>query len=45
MDNLGFLFAGFAVAWALAFGYVWHLARRTRDLETRLDQIETDAGD
>lgn len=40
MSNLGFLFAGFAVAWGLVFGYVWLLARRTHDLEARLQGLE-----
>ena len=40
MSNLGFLFAGFAVSWALVFGYVWLLARRSHALEARLDNLE-----
>ena len=27
MSNPGFLFAGFALAWALAFAYLWLLSR------------------
>jgi len=42
MTNLGFLFTGFTVAWALAFGYVWYLARRTRSIESRLEGLERD---
>ena len=40
MSNLGYLFAGFAVAWGLVFGYVWLLARRSQSLETRLQGLE-----
>jgi len=40
MSNLGFLFAGFTVAWGLVFGYVWFLARRSQSLEARLDGLE-----
>jgi CcmD family protein len=45
MSNLGFLFAGFAVAWALVFGYVWMLARRSGELETRLQALERKSSD
>ena len=41
MSNLGFLFAGFTVAWGLVFGYVWVLARRSHSLEARLDGLES----
>ena len=41
MSNLGYLFAGFTVAWGLVFGYVWVLARRTVSLEARLEGLET----
>ena len=40
MSNLGFLFAGFTVAWGLVFGYVWVLARRSASLEARLAGLE-----
>ena len=40
MSTLGFLFAGFAVAWAIVFGYVWTLARRSAELEARLARLE-----
>jgi CcmD family protein len=40
MGNLGYLFAGFAVVWCAAFGYLWHLGRRARRLERRLVQVE-----
>jgi CcmD family protein len=41
MSNLGFLFAGFTVAWGLVFGYVWVLARRSASLEARLAGLES----
>lgn len=41
MSNLGYLFAGFTVAWGLVFGYVWVLARRSQSLEARLDGLES----
>ena len=40
MNNMGFLFAGFAVAWSAAFVYVWALSRRTSALQKRLEGIE-----
>ena len=40
MSTLGFLFAGFAVAWALVFAYVWSLGRRSAALEARLDRLD-----
>ncbi len=41
MSNLGFLFAGFTVAWGLVFGYVWVLARRSQSIEARLAGLES----
>jgi CcmD family protein len=40
MNDLGFLFAGFAAAWVIAFAYLWVLAKRTRDLQHKLDKVE-----
>jgi len=37
MDNLGYLFAGFAVIWVLVFGYLWYLGRAIDRLQRRLD--------
>ncbi len=43
MDNLGYLFAAFAVAWALIFAYVLSVGRRLGQLETRVrDQQDGD---
>ncbi len=44
MSDLGFLFAGFAAAWAITFGYLWYLARRTKDLQRRLGNVEDHIG-
>ena len=41
MSNLGYLFAGFTVAWGLVFAYVWMLARRSSSLEARLAALES----
>ena len=38
-SNLGFLFAAFAVAWAVFFGYVFYMSRRERELRRDLDQL------
>ena len=40
-SNLGFLFAAFAVAWVIFFGYVFYLGRRDRQLRQDLDEIRT----
>ena len=40
MSDLGVLFAGFAAAWAITFGYLWYLAQRTKDLQRRLGNVE-----
>lgn len=38
-SNLGFLFAAFAVAWAVFFGYVFYMSRRERELRRDLDEL------
>jgi CcmD family protein len=40
MNTLGFLFAGFALAWGASFVYLWYLGRRAKELQGRLDAIE-----
>ena len=40
MNNLGYLFAGFAVAWAVAFVYLWMISRRSAAIETQLAALE-----
>lgn len=43
-DNLGFLFAGFALAWGVFFAYLWILRRRSDRLERRLEHLEERLG-
>lgn len=40
MNNTGYLFAGFALAWALTFVYLWMLSRRAAALQKQLDALE-----
>ena len=40
MSNPGYLFAGFALAWALTFVYLWMLSRRATELQKQLDALE-----
>ena len=40
MSNPGYLFAGFALAWALTFVYLWMLSRRAAELQKQLDALE-----
>lgn len=40
MTNTGYLFAGFALAWALTFVYLWMLSRRAAKLQQQLDALE-----
>ena len=42
MDNLGYLFAAFAVIWAVVFGYVLVLMNRQKKLKREIDKLETD---
>ena len=41
MDNLGYLFAGFTVAWTLVFLYVFTIGRRLTRLEEQVRNRET----
>ncbi|MGD8818012.1 MAG: CcmD family protein [Acidobacteriota bacterium] len=40
MNNLGYLFAGFALAWILAFVYLFLLSRRSAAVQKQLDALE-----
>ncbi len=40
MSNPGYLFAGFALAWGLAFIYLWMLSRRSAAVQKQLDALE-----
>lgn len=41
MNNLGYLFAGFALAWGGSFVYLWMLARRSTRLQQQIEQLES----
>ena len=46
MSQLGYLFAGFALAWIAVFFYVGSLQRRSSDLRRRIESLEqTDLAD
>ena len=40
MSNPGYLFAGFALAWGLAFVYLWMLSRRSANVQKQLEALE-----
>jgi CcmD family protein len=40
MTNPGYLFAGFALAWALTFVYLWMLSRQTAAVQKQLEALE-----
>ncbi len=40
MSNPGYLFAGFALVWGLAFLYMWMLSRRSAAVQKQLDALE-----
>ena len=42
MDNLGYLFAAFAVIWAVVFGYILVLMNRQKKLKREIEKLETD---
>ena len=44
MENLGYLFAAFAIVWAVIFGYVLSLSRRQRQLRREIDSLKEGAG-
>jgi len=39
MENLGYLFAAFALIWVVVFGYVLVLQRRQRRLQREIDSL------
>lgn len=39
MENLSYLFAAFAVVWAVLFGYVFSLSRRQNKLRRDIDLL------
>ena len=40
MDNLGYLFAAFAVIWVVVFAYLLILMNRQKKLKRELEQLE-----
>ncbi len=40
MNNLGYLFAGFAVVWAVTFAYLWLISRRSAAIQSQLEALE-----
>ena len=40
MSDPGYLFAGFALVWGLAFVYLWMLSRRSATVEKQLAAME-----
>ena len=40
MENLSYLFAAFAIVWAVVFGYVLLLLNRQRRLQREIDSVK-----
>ena len=40
MENIGYLFAVFAIIWAALFGYVFSLIRRQQQLRREIDLLK-----
>ena len=40
MENLGYLFAAFAIVWAVVFGYTLLLLNRQRRLRREIDSLK-----
>jgi len=40
MDNMGYLFAAFAVAWAGVFGYIFFLIQKQKRLQRDIDWLK-----
>ena len=40
MENIGYLFAVFAIIWAVLFGYAFSLAQRQRQLRREIDSLK-----
>jgi CcmD family protein len=40
VENLGYLFAAFAVVWAITFGYLLVLLARQRTLRREIDSLK-----
>jgi len=44
MENLGYLFAVFAIVWAVLFGYILSLIQRQRQLRREIDLLKESLG-
>ena len=40
MENFGYLFAAYAVIWAIVFGYVLIMQRKQRQLQHQIRQLK-----
>ncbi len=40
MENIGYLFAVFAIVWAALFVYIYSLVRRQQQLRREIDALE-----
>ena len=40
MENISYVFAAFAIAWAVVFGYVLLLLNRQRRLQREIDSLK-----
>ncbi len=45
MNNLGYLFAGFALIWGATILYLWMLSRRSATLQQQIDSLEKRLGE
>jgi CcmD family protein len=44
VENAGYLFAAYAIIWAVVFGYVLYMQRKQRKLQRQLDRLQKSAG-
>ena len=40
MENLTYVFAAFAIVWAVIFGYIFSLSHRQRQLRREIDSLK-----
>ncbi len=40
MENLSYLFAGYAVVWLLLFGYLFSITRRQKQIEKEIQMLK-----
>jgi len=40
MENMNYLFAAFAIVWAMIFGYVFSLSRKQKQLQREIKSLE-----